>query len=121
MNPIERRLQKIEAVVMPKLPQEIIGLVEPRVGATADDLAVYAVELAAARASGCRIVVVREGANRSCNRQEQDDIEYVPTVTHAMLLMASTRPSERGKASLLDDWIQDCSGTGLKPVRLPAG
>lgn len=118
MNPIERRLQKIEAAVMPKPSEPIIVLVEPPGHAAAVDLASYAEELAAAKASGIRTVVVREDANRSGCLQDPNGIEYVPTLAHAGLIVASTMPSERGKASLLDDVLQDCSGTGLQPVKL---
>jgi hypothetical protein len=121
MNPIERRLQKIEAAVMPKPAQAITVLVEPRESAGAEDLASYAVDLAAAKASGVRLVVVRESADRRCSRQEPDGIEYVPTLVHAGLIVASLMPSERGKASQLCDVMQDVSGTGFKPVKLPNG
>jgi hypothetical protein len=119
MNPIERRLQKIEAVVMPKPAQAITVLVEPKDYASAENLAAYAVDLAAAKASGVRLVVVRESANRRCDQREQDDIEYVPTLFDAGMIVASVMPSERGNKSLLDDVMQDLSGRTLGPVKLP--
>lgn len=121
MSPIERRLQKIEAAVMPKPAQAITVLVEPKENAAAEDLASYAVDLAAAKARGVRLVVVRESANRGCNQRDQDGIEYVPTLIHAGLIVASVMPSERGNASRLDDMLKDCPGTVLGPVRLRAG
>jgi hypothetical protein len=117
MNPIERRLQKIEGIVMPKPNEPIIVLVEPKDNAAPEDLAEYATDLAAAKASGVRTVVVREGADRGHNRREQDGIEYVPTLVHAGMIVASLMPSERGKVSLLDDVLQDCSGSALGPVK----
>jgi hypothetical protein len=121
MNLIERRLQKIEAVVMPKPAQAITVLVEPKENAAAEDLASHAIDLAAAKASGIRLIVVRESANHRCSQRDPDGVEYVPTLTHAGLLVASTLPSERGKASLLDDILKDCSGVVLGPVKSRAG
>lgn len=116
MSPIERRLQKVEAVVMPRPAQAITVLVEPKDCAASEDLASYAVDLAAARANGVRLVVVRESANRGCNQRDPDGVEYVPTLAHAGLIVASVMPSERGNKSRLDDVIQDCSGRALGPV-----
>jgi hypothetical protein len=120
MSPFERRLQKAEAAVMPKPRQAITVLVEPKDDAAAEYLASYAVDLAAAKASGVRLIVVREGADRICNR-EQDGIEYVPTLFDAGMIVASVMPSERGNADRLADILQDCSGNGLQPVKLPLG
>jgi hypothetical protein len=97
MNPIERRLQTVEGIVMPKPAKAITVLVEPKDCSAAEDLASYAVDLASARAKGVRLVVVRESANRGCNQRDLDGIEYVPTLTHAGLIVASVMPSERGK------------------------
>lgn len=119
MSPIERRLQKIEAVVMPKPAEAITVLVEPNEGAAAEDVAAYAMDLASAKASGVRTIVVREGVRHG--QRYQDGIEYVPTLVHAGLIVASLMPSERGNASQLCDWLQDVSGTGFEPVKLPAG
>ncbi len=121
MNPIERRLQKAEGKVMPRPAQAITVLVEPKEHAAAEDLASHAIDLAAARASGVRLVVVRESANRECNQRDLGGIEYVPTLAHAGLIVASVMPSERGNKSRLDDVIQDCSGRCFEPVRLPKG
>lgn len=121
MNPIERRLQKIEAVVMPKPHEEIVGLIEPKDDASADDLTAYAVELAAAKASGAKIVVVREGAIYGRRQQDPDGIEYVRTEAEALMFWCGAMPSKRGNANLLADVLRDCSGRGLEPVRLPAG
>lgn len=121
MNPIERRLRKIEATVMPKPTRAITVLVEPKENAGAEDLASYAIDLAAAKASGVRTIVVRESMRHGSNQQDQDGIEYVPTLTHAGLIVASYMPSERGNASLLDDVLQDRKGTVLRPVASSAG
>lgn len=121
MNPLERRLQKIEAAVMPKPAQAITVLVEPKEHAAAEDLASYAVDLAAAKASGVRLIVVRESADRRRNQTDQDGIEYVPTLTSAGMIVASVMPSERGNANKLADLLQDCNGTVLGPVSLRAG
>lgn len=120
MNQLERRLRKIEAVVMPKPAQAITVLVEPKEHAAAEDLASYAIDLAAAKASGVRLVVVRESANHRCSQRDPDGIEYVPTLTHAGLIVASVMPSERGNANKLADLLQDCQGTELRPVRFLA-
>lgn len=121
MNPMERRVRRLEAAMMPKPAEAITILVEPKEHAAAEDLASYAVDLAAAKASGVRIIVVREGMRYGSSQREQDGVEYSPTLVGAWMTAASCMPSERGNASRLADMLQDCSGTALAPVSLRAG
>lgn len=118
MSPMERRLQKIEAVVMPKPAQAITILVEPKDYAAAEDMASYAVDLAAAKASGVRLIVVREGAKPRREQWDPDGIEYSPSLVDAWMTAASDMPSERGNANRAIDIVQDCQGRVLVPVRM---
>lgn len=122
---LKNRLDRIEAVVMPKPEQKVCVLMAPQPGASPDVVAAYEKKLAEANASGHKVLVIRlVPLTKKCESgtfgsEVIDGIEYFTNSTEAALRAASLTPSAMRNKDALADILQGLSGKVIGPVKGP--
>ncbi len=115
MSALERRLARLEDVLLPKPQQPVCMLTEPASDAPAEEWAEYRQQVEAAKARGDFVIVV--APMKPCEgRRTENGVTYCASELDAFLLQASRLPSERGNDSLLVDVLKDAMGRIVGPV-----
>jgi hypothetical protein len=115
MSPLERRLARLEDVLLPKPRQPVCMLSEPASDAPAEEWAEYRQQVEAAKARGDFVAVV--SPVRHGGRPHYDKgVTYYASDFEARLVEASMLPSERSNDSLLIDVLKDAMGNVVGPV-----
>lgn len=115
MSALERRLARLEDVLLPKPWQPVCMLTEPASDAPAEEWADYQRQVEAAEARGDFVIVV--APMKLCEgRRTERNVTYCASELEAFLLEASRLPSERGNGSLLVDVLKDATGNVIGPV-----
>ncbi|MEF8735350.1 MAG: hypothetical protein V5B35_01680 [Candidatus Accumulibacter necessarius] len=115
MSALERRLHKLEEVLLPKPWQPVCMLTEPASDAPAEEWAEYRQQVEAAKARGDFVIVV--APMKPCEgRRTEKGVTYCAGEFEAFLLEASRLPSARGDDSLLVDVMKSLPGNVIGPV-----
>ena len=115
MSALERRLHKLEEVLLPKPWQPVCMLTEPASDALTEEWADYQRQVEAAKARGDFLAIV--SPVRHVDRPHYDrKATYYASEFEARLVEASMLPSERGNDSLLVDVLKDAMGNVFGPV-----
>jgi hypothetical protein len=116
---IKRRLERIEAAILPKPPKIVRRLCEPQEGATDEEREQYARELARAKAECDFIIILTPLKPLPPN---DGKLIYAKDETVAQFQMAAHMPSKRGNSCLLVDAIEDATKNArvLQAVKQPA-
>ncbi|MBL8374916.1 hypothetical protein [Accumulibacter sp.] len=115
MSTLERRLHKLEEVLLPKPWQPVCMLTEPASDAQDEEWADYQRQVEAAKARGDFVIVVAPMKPREGRRTEKG-VTYCAGELDASLLQASRLPSALGNNSLLVDVLKDAMGNVIGPV-----
>jgi hypothetical protein len=115
MSALQRRLIKLEEVLLPKPRPPICLLSEPASDAPAEEWADYQRQVEAAKARGDFVIVVAPMKPREGRRTEKG-VTYCAGDLDASLLQASRLPSARGNDSLLVDVLKDAMGNVICPA-----
>ncbi|MBK7674385.1 MAG: hypothetical protein IPJ27_06215 [Candidatus Accumulibacter sp.] len=115
MSALERRLARLEDVLLPKPWQPVCMLSEPASDALTEEWADYQRQVEAAKARGDFVIVVAPMKPTDRPRTEKG-VTYCGTELDALALNASMLPSRRGNESLLGDVMKSLSGNVLSPV-----
>jgi hypothetical protein len=116
---LERRLAKVEAIVMPQPERNCTILFEPKADASDDQKAQYRELFAEAHAAGNRILVVRTEDPPS-RPIEEDGYTIYGSAFEAELAMLAGQRSEKGRSDKLADVLASLSGNLLGPVKDPS-
>ncbi len=115
MSALERRLARLEDVLLPKPRQPVCMLTEPASAALTEEWADYQRQVEAAKARGDFVIVV--APMKPCEGRRTDKgVTYCASELDASLLQASMLPSARGNDSLLVDVLKDAMGNVVGPV-----
>jgi len=115
MSALERRLYRLEEVLLPKPQQPVCMLTEPASDAPAEEWAEYRQQVEAAEARGDFVIVV--SPVRQGDRPHYDKgVTYYASEFEVRLVEASMLPSARGNDSLLVDVLKDAMGNVIGPV-----
>lgn len=115
MSALQRRLIKLEEVLLPKPRQPVYMLTEPASDAPAAEWADYQRQVEAAEARGDFVIVV--APMKPCEgRRTEKGVTYCAGELDASLLQASRLPSVRGNDSRLVDLLKDAMGRIVGPV-----
>jgi hypothetical protein len=112
---LRRRLERIEAAVMPQPEQAFAVLFEPGADATANDSQAHQDSLQAARASGARVVIVRT-VNAPLRPIDECGCLIVGSELEAQLAVLAGKRSERNNKSRLADVLEDLPGTVMGTI-----
>ncbi len=115
MSVLERRLARLEDVLLPKPQQPVCMLTEPASDAPAEEWAEYRQQVEAAKARGDFVIVVVP-MKPSERRRTEKGVTYYASEFEARPVEASMLPSVRGNDSLLVDVLKDAMGNVLGPV-----
>lgn len=111
---LRRRIERIEAAVYGAASTgAAIVLTAPAENATAEAWAQHKQELAKAKGTYGRIIVISDQHNR--RQPAGRGVVYVPTELDAALEMATCTPSEHGNRDQLADILAGLSGKVLGP------
>ena len=115
MSALERRLARLEDVLLPKPRQPVCMLTEPASDALTEEWADYQQQVEAAKARRDFVIVV--APMKPCEGRRTDKgVTYCASEFEARLVEASMLPSERGNDSLLVDVLKDAMGRIVGPV-----
>ena len=115
MRTLERRLTRLEDVLLPKPRQPVCMLGEPASDAPAEQWAEYQRQVDEATARGDFLILLVPMKPTEGPRTE-NGVTYCGTELDALALKASMLPSQRGNKSLLSDVLQDVAGKVIRPV-----
>ena len=118
MSALERRLTRLEEVLLPKPRPPICMLSEPASDAPAEAWAEYRLQVDEAKARGdfLSLLVPMKPAERP---RTEKGVTYCGTELDALLVKTSMLPSKLGNKSLLDDVMKNLSGKVIRPVANP--
>lgn len=108
---LKRRLEKIEAAVMPKPLVDVVILIDPGADASAEDRGAFEHGIESAIANRQRVVVVLR--KKTDAQIERNGVEYADTETEAQMIALAIQPSAQGRADKLADVLADLSGNVL--------
>ena len=112
MSALERRLARLEDVLLPKPQQPVCMLTEPASDSPVEEWAEYRQQVEAAEARGDFVIVVAP-MKPSERRRTEKGVTYCASELDAFLLEASRLPSARGDDSLLVDVLKDAMGNTI--------
>jgi hypothetical protein len=114
VSALQRRLAKLEDVLLPKPRPAVCMLSEPASDAPAEAWAEYRrqVEEATARGDFLILLVPMKPTDRP---RTEKGVTYCGSKFEAQLAAASMHPSSRGNKSLLSDVLEDLRGNVFKP------
>ena len=112
---LQRRLHKLEEVLLPKPRQPVCMLCEPASDASAEEWAEYRRRVDEAEARGEFLILLVPMKPTESPRTEKG-VTYCGTELDALALKASMLPSLRGNKSALDDVIKSLPGNVFRPV-----
>jgi len=115
MSALERRLARLEEVLLLKPRQPVCMLSEPASDSPGEEWAEYRQQVEAAEARGDFVIVVAP-MKPSERRRTEKGVTYCASEFEARLVEASMLPSERGNDSLLVDVLKDAMGRIVGPV-----
>lgn len=115
MSPLERRLVRLENVLLPKPQISVCMLREPPGDAPAEEWAEYRREVDEAKARGDFLILLVQ-AKPTENPRTEKGVAYCSTELDALALKASMMPSKLGNKSALDDAMKSLSGRVFGPV-----
>jgi len=115
MRTLERRLARLESVLLPKPQLSVCMLREPASDAPADEWAEYRRQVDEAEARGDFLILLVPMKPTESPRTEKG-VTYCGTELDALALKASMLPSQRGNNSLLSDVLQDVAGKVIRSV-----
>jgi hypothetical protein len=115
---LERRLKKLEDVLLPKPRPPVCMLSEPASDAPAAAWTEHRrqVDQAKARGDFLILLVPMKPAERPRTKK---GVTYCGTELDALLVKTSMLPSKLGNKSLLDDVMKNLSGNVIRPVANP--
>ena len=114
MSALQRRLARLEDVLLPKPRPSVCMLSEPASDAPAETWAEYRRQVDEAKARGDFVAIVssvRQADRPHCEK----GVTYFASEFEARLVEASRLPSERGNGSLLADVLKDATGNVIGP------
>ncbi len=114
-NALERRLHKLEEVLLPKPRQPVCMLSEPASDAPAEEWAEYRRQVDEAEARGDFLILLVPMKPAESLRTGKG-VTYCGTELDALALKASMLPSKLGNESALDDVMNSLSGNVFGPV-----
>ncbi len=115
MSTLERRLARLEDVLLPKPRPPVCMLTEPASDASAEQWTEYQRQVEAAKVRGDFVIVV--APMKPCEGWRTDKaVTYCASEFEAQLVKASMLPSERANKGLLDDVFKDAMGNVVDPV-----
>jgi hypothetical protein len=115
MSALERRLARLEEVLLPKPWQPVCMLTEPASDAPAEEWAEYQRQVEAAKARGDFVIVVAPMKPTDRPKNEKG-VTYCGMELDALALKASMLPSKLGNKSALDDVMKSLPGNVFSPV-----
>lgn len=115
---LERRLKKLEDVLLPKPRPPVCMLSEPESDAPAEQWTEYRRQVHDAKARGDFLILLApmKPAERPSTEK---GVAYCGTELDALVLKASMLPSKLGNKSALDDVMKSLSGNVFGPVANP--
>ncbi len=116
MSTLERRLARLENVLLPKPQISVCMLREPASDAPAEEWAEYRRQVDEAEARGDFLILLVPMKPTESPRTE-NGVTYCGTDLEALALKASMLPSKLGNKSALDDVMKSLSGNVFRPVR----
>jgi hypothetical protein len=115
VSALQRRLHKLEEVLLPKPRPPICMLSEPASDAPVETWAEYRRQVDEANARGDFLILLVPMKPTDRPRTEKG-VTYCGTELEALLVKTSMLPSKRGNESLLGDVMKSLSGNVLSPV-----
>jgi len=115
---LERRLKKLEDVLLPKPRPPVCMLSEPASDAPAAAWAEYRRQVDQAKARRDFLILLVPMKPAESPRSEKG-VTYCDKELDALALKTSMLPSELGNKSLLDDVMKNLSGNVIRPVANP--
>ncbi len=115
MSTLERRLARLENVLLPKPRLSVCILREPAGDAPAEKWAEYRRQVDEAKARGDFLILLVPMKPTESTRTEKG-VTYCGTDLEALALKASMLPSKLGNKSALDDVMKSLSGRVFGPV-----
>ena len=115
MSTLERRLARLEDVLLPKPRQPVCMLSEPASDASAEEWAEYRRQVDEATARGDFLILLVPMKPTESPRTE-NGVTYCGTELDALALKASMLPSKLGNKSALDDVMKSLPGNVFGPV-----
>ena len=112
---LERRLKKLEDVLLPKPRPPVCMLSEPASDAPAAAWAEYRRQVDQAKARGDFLILLVPMKPAESPRSEKG-MTYCDKELDWLALKTSMLPSELGNKSLLDDVMKNLSGNVIEPV-----
>lgn len=115
---MRRQLERLKSeleTMKPAKPVSVKVLMEPAPQASQQDWADHHKDVAEARATNERVIVVRFVSLGGSDRDEVPGVKYCETEAEAMIQAAALQPSEQGNATRLDDVLQGLSGRVIGP------
>jgi hypothetical protein len=116
---IGKRIAKLEAALLPKQEVRVHVLLEPGPSADAETIATYLNQLAQAKRSDDRVIVVQFVGGTRLARENRDGVTYVRHGWEAQMHVLVGQPSEHGNFNRLDDLLKSLPGTVLGTVANP--
>jgi len=116
VSPLERRLVRLQNVLLPKPQISVCMLREPASDAPAEEWAEYRRQVDEAEARGDFLILLVPMKPTESPRTEKG-VTYCGTELDALALKASMLPSKLGNKSALDDVTKSLSGNVFRPVR----
>jgi len=108
MRTLLRRLEKIEAAVMPKPLVDVVILIDPGADASAENRGAFEQAIESAIANSLRVVVVPR--KKTDSQIGRNGVDYADTETEAQMIALAIQPSDQGRANKLSDVLADLSG-----------
>jgi len=105
---LERRIERIEAALLPPPTKKLRMLFEPQAGASDEDRTRYANELAEAKAECDMVIVVC--ALQPLRAYQENGCLMVGTEFEGQLYALDAMPSEQGNRNALEDLLKDLPG-----------
>ncbi|MCM8594868.1 hypothetical protein [Accumulibacter sp.] len=112
---LQRRLARLEDVLLPKPRQPVCMLCEPASDAPAEEWAEYRRQVDEANARGDFLILLVPMKPTESPRTE-NGVTYCGTELDALALKASMLPSKLGNKSALDDVMKSLPGNVFKPL-----
>lgn len=106
---LRRRLNQIEAEVLPKPETPWVRLIEPDAGASEAEREKYAADLAEARAARANIFI-RRLVDPPAHETEEDGTRVFGNEVEMEIAILAAQPSKEGNRNLLEDIFKGRSG-----------